>query len=133
MHRRIRNIIGVTAAGRFSLTLVTTDSTPFCSNLLSLINLIWFDYGALIMAEAEVVPDAPHQPRGFDFPKREFEKKSVVKRAFQAKWFDRWSWLHYSEARDVVFCFTCFRAHAEGKLVWSANADGAFIDIGFSN
>ena len=85
------------------------------------------------MAEAEVVPDAPHQPRGFDFPKREFEEKSVVKRAFQAKWFDRWSWLHYSEARDVVFCFTCFRAHAEGKLVWSANANGAFIDIGFSN
>ena len=85
------------------------------------------------MAESEIVPDAAHQPRTFEFPKREFGKTSVTYRAFQAKWFDRWSWLHYDEAKDVVFCFTCLHVHANGKLVWSANADGAFIDRGFCN
>ena len=41
------------------------------------------------------LPTVPHQPKSFDFPKRSFGKKVIVKRSFQASWFDRWSWLHY--------------------------------------
>ena len=41
------------------------------------------------------LPRVPHQPKSFDFPKRSFGKKVIVKRSFQASWFDMWSWLHY--------------------------------------
>ena len=47
-------------------------------------------------------------PASFRFPKREFGNTLVMKRSFQRKWFDRWSWLHYEENLDLVFCFTCF-------------------------
>ena len=84
------------------------------------------------MAESnsEIPLDAPHQPRSFDFPKKKYGQNSV--RSFQAKWFDRWPWLHYSKAKDLAFGFTCLKAHKEGKLVWSVNADAAFITLGFS-
>ena len=68
----------------------------------------------------------PNQPKSFPFPKRKFGKSSVVYRSFQAKWFQRWSWLHYLEANDSVICFTCSRARLEKKLQWSANSDDAF-------
>ena len=48
----------------------------------------------------------PHQPRSFAFPKRSFGKKTMVWRAFQPKWFDSHSWLHYDEAKDVAFSAT---------------------------
>ena len=48
------------------------------------------------------LPSAPHQPKSFDFPKRSFGKKVIVKRSFQASWFDRWSWLHYIENNVMV-------------------------------
>jgi len=44
----------------------------------------------------------PHQPRDFKFPKREFGKKSIVKRSFQAEWFLKWPWLNYCENDDTV-------------------------------
>ena len=39
----------------------------------------------------------PHQPKRFNFHKREFSKKSIVKRSFQAEWFPKLPWLHYRE------------------------------------
>jgi len=47
----------------------------------------------------------PHQPHSFLFSKRMFGKKTGVLRAFQAKWFDSYSWLHYDEANIVAFCY----------------------------
>ena len=37
-----------------------------------------------------IFPEIPHQPRAFHFPKREFGKKSAVRRSFQTAWFDKW-------------------------------------------
>ena len=48
------------------------------------------------------LPSVPHQPKSFDFPKRSFGKKVIVKRSFQASWFDRWSWLHYIALMSAV-------------------------------
>ena len=53
--------------------------------------------------------------------------------AFQAKWFDSYSWLHYDEANDVVFCHLCKQAATEKKLMASKCADEAFTSRGFSN
>ena len=44
-----------------------------------------------------IVPEIPHQPRAFHFPKREFGKKRAVRRSVQTAWFDKWPWLHYHE------------------------------------
>ena len=79
------------------------------------------------------VAEKPHQPLSFKFPKREFGKKSVVKRSFQPQWFARWKWLHYDEERDLAFCFTCVKAYKENKLHSSANLETAYISTGYSN
>ena len=74
----------------------------------------------------------PHQPKRFNFPKREFGKKSIVKQSFQADWFSKWPWLHYHEDNDTVFCRTCVKAFKELKMS-VRNAKDAFISRGFSN
>ena len=48
------------------------------------------------------LPSVLHQPKSFDFPKRSFVKKVIVKRSFQASWIDRWSWLHYIALMSAV-------------------------------
>ena len=57
------------------------------------------------------IGDKVHQPSSVHFPQRMFGKTSMVKRSFQRQWFDRWSWLHYDEDRDLAFCFTCVVAY----------------------
>ena len=64
------------------------------------------------------LPSVPHQPKSFDFPKRSFGKKVIVKRSFQASWFDRWSWLHYIESNDVALCLNCAQAKQQKKLTF---------------
>jgi len=38
------------------------------------------------------------------------------------------TYLHYNEARDLVYCHTCLRAFAE-KRIKAANADAAFVSV----
>ena len=54
-----------------------------------------------------VVAAEPHWSQLFNFPKRTFERKKVVKRSFQPSCFTRWPFLHYDESTDAVFCHTC--------------------------
>ena len=81
------------------------------------------------------VGEAANQPLDFNYPKREFGKTKVVRRAFQAQWFAKWPWLHYDTAQDLAFCHTCVTAVASGKLALSTGnvKDSAFICTGFSN
>ena len=85
------------------------------------------------MAATDVPLVKPHQPRNFKFPQWNFGQKTVVKRSFQASWFNKWTWLHYVEDKDLALCFACYKAKAENKLNWASNADEAFISKGFSN
>lgn len=48
-----------------------------------------------------VVGDKPHRPTSFSFPKKEFEKKQVVERSFQASWFKQHTWPHYNESETL--------------------------------
>jgi len=48
-------------------------------------------------------PENTHQPRSLKFPKRDTGKK---KRAFNPKWFDQFTFLHYREGSDSVICHT---------------------------
>ena len=58
-------------------------------------------------APAIDVPDQPHQPLTFAFPKRSFGKKALVFCSFQPSWFSQWPFLyiHYDEANDVVYMY----------------------------
>ena len=63
-------------------------------------------YGMAVTGNSgRCLPNQPHQPFTFPFPKREFGKKVVCKRSFQVSWFSEWSWLHYVEDKDVVLCY----------------------------
>ena len=75
-----------------------------------------------------IIPDAPHQPLNFAFPKRSFGLKKVVKRSFQPDWFSKWPFIHYDEARDVAYCHTCLMG-IKSKRVKTNNADPAFVSI----
>ena len=84
-------------------------------------------------SKKRLVPDNPHQPQNFKFPKRKFGQTTIVERSFQASWFDLWPWLHYDEQQDAVFCHICLKAKEEKKIVWSHNAEAAFLTKGFTN
>ena len=78
------------------------------------------------------LPAHPHQPRNLKFPSRNFGKKTIVSRSFQAGWFDRYKWLHYDERTDAVFCHTCRSAKEKNRLK-SSRKDASFISRGFTN
>ena len=63
------------------------------------------------------IGDQPRQTSSFSFPKKEFSNNKVTQ-TFQALWFKKWKWLHYSEKNDVAFCFLCVQAYEEGKLLY---------------
>jgi hypothetical protein len=47
----------------------------------------------------------PCQPKGLDFPRRQYGQSS---RPFKQEWYDKYDWLEYSESKDTVYCFYCF-------------------------
>ena len=56
----------------------------------------------------------------------------MVRRACNPSWFDSYSWLHYEESRDVVFCYLCKQASQQNKLKATC-VDAAFISRGYCN
>ena len=84
-------------------------------------------------SHSTAIGDKPHQLKNFRFPQREFGKTSVAKRSFQPQWFERWSWLHYDEDKDLAFCFTCVVAFQNNHLRSVSNLEQMFISTGFSN
>ncbi|XP_035823482.1 zinc finger MYM-type protein 1-like [Zea mays] len=51
------------------------------------------------------VLNGPCQPKGLDFPRRQYGQSS---RPFKEEWYDKYDWLEYSESKDAVYCFYCF-------------------------
>ncbi len=74
------------------------------------------------------LPESPHQPLSFNFPKRKFGRKTILERSFQASWFDRWTWLHYNEAEDCVHCFLCLKA-VKLNHVAAKKDEAAFVSV----
>ena len=86
---------------------------------------------------SSIVPslgNKPNQPTSFSFPKRSFGKKDPVFRSFQSSWFKKWPWLHYDQAKDLAFCFTCIKASKLGnQRVCASRGEETFVSHGFSN
>ena len=68
------------------------------------------------ICEPEAVIEGPYQPRSFNFPSRAFGKAKVTHCSFQSKWFDIYKCLHYNEAQDAAYCYTCKTADEQKKL-----------------
>ena len=73
------------------------------------------------------IPTTPHQPMAFKFPKKMYEREADGTK-FSAFMVTKWTYLHYSEAKDLVYCHTCLRAFAE-KQIKAANAYAAFVSV----
>ena len=69
-----------------------------------------------------------HPPRNFNFPVK--IEKSGKKRICNRDWFDEFSWLHWSDTFERVFCYYCTKASQQQKLT-NKKPDKAFIEIGF--
>ena len=86
----------------------------------------------LKLALADVSEKPTHPPATFQFPKREFGKKTIVHRSCRADWFTTWPWLHYRSTDDVVFCHVCITA-MKHKGMEQSRGDYAFTRVGFKN
>ena len=79
------------------------------------------------------LPDKPNQPTsGFNFSKREYGKKVVVKLSLEVWMVKTWPWLHHSEEKDAVFYHVCLTAVNSKKLTLK-NSQTGFLTKGFSN
>ena len=77
------------------------------------------------------LPEEPHHPKNFLFPKRSFGKSKPVLCCAQPQWFSSWPFLHYDEGRDVVFCHTCVSAIKSSRLKFSKNCATAFVGTNY--
>ena len=84
------------------------------------------------ICEPETVIKGPHQLQSFNFPSRAFGEAKKIHHSFQSKWFDKYKWLHYSEARDAAYCYTCKTADEQKKLR-TKYKESSFISRGFTN
>ena len=114
-------------AGEDTVVSVTTSSGCYSERRI--------DHATDFCESTSAVPShsQSYQPCSFAFQKCSFGKKTIVWRAFQAKWFDSYSWLHYDEANNVAFCYLCKKATAEKKLMASKCSDEVFTSRGFCN
>ena len=74
------------------------------------------------------LPDEPHHPKRFAFPKRSFGKKQLVF-CSATQWFNTWPFLHYDEEQDMMFCHTCVTAYKLGRIKSSKNTATAFVSV----
>ena len=62
------------------------------------------------------------------FPKKTVGKKQ---RSCQSSWFKKFSWLHYDQVKDAVFCILC-KKHYD-KLTAEHNKEDAYVRRGFNS
>ncbi len=85
-------------------------------------------------SETVSLGENPNQPVLPSYPRRKFGLKSPVFRAFQSSWYKRWPWIHYDQANDCVFCFTCLKAKRLGMLkACASKGEEAFLSRGYTN
>jgi len=96
-------------------------------------NVVTSQVEPISFSSPQVCPDKVNQPANFKFPKHHFGKTKLVSHSFQPQWFQKWKWLQYDEARDLVLCHICSTAVRIGKMKNCGNVDLASIDRGFHN
>ena len=75
--------------------------------------------------------DKPYQPSDFKFSRKKFRGSSD--RAFKSDWFKQFSWHHYDQKSDFVFCFICTKQKHNGNLKSTTKKEDTFITKGINN
>ena len=84
--------------------------------------------------ESKNLPDTPHHLVSSHFPSHTFESAKKVDRNFQSSWCHCFSWIHYNNAQDLVFCFICCKDAKEGKLQLNGTEENrCFVNFRFAN
>ena len=83
--------------------------------------------------EIKDLPDTLRHPVGSHFPSCTFGGAKKVNRSFQPSWCHHFSWIHYDNMQDLVFCFSCCKAAKEGKVRLTGTEEKCFVVSGFCN
>ena len=51
----------------------------------------------------------------------------------QPTWFKKWSWLHYDQVNDRMFCHVCVTAVKQGSTSLVGKKKDSFISVGYTN
>ena len=70
-----------------------------------------------------------NQPRNFSYPKKKFGKEEI---RFVPSWYNKWTWLHYDEAEDSVYCIIC-KSTDHCNMLNDFRVENAFIKTRHSN
>ena len=82
---------------------------------------------ASLKGQIPILPEKPHHPKDYSFPKRSFGKLKPLLCSAQSQWFKTSAFLHYDEGQDV-FCHTCVTAVKLDKLKFSNNVANTFVN-----
>ena len=78
------------------------------------------------------VGERPNLPQKILFLAVEFGKEKIVRRSFNKKWFDCWTWIHWDAETERVFCHVCITAIKQLKLQ-PTGTEPSFISKGCQN
>lgn len=113
--------------------LVDGAILAFWSTVLQSVKVFSTDYEQLFFTRDVRHLQSPNQPTNITFPKLS-GKKETFGRSFQSRWFNDFSWLHYHEKEDAVYCFTCLKAIENNALSELAQIQSdAFTKSGYKN
>ena len=87
----------------------------------------------ILRDEIKDLHDTPCHPVGSHFPSRTFGSAKKVNRSFQSSWCHRFSWIHYDNTQDFVFCFSCCKAAKEGKVRLTGSEEKVLLLEDFVN
>jgi len=82
---------------------------------------------AVAMPTAAQAHSFPFQPDPSSIVVQKLKGKTL---RFQAAWFSKYPWLHYSAARKGVLCYLCMQTSQPPS---DTHVEGAFTSIGFNN
>ena len=77
--------------------------------------------------------EKPNQPTSKDVLAGTKRMQGPQARYVQADWFKQHTWLTLCTSRQKLFCFPCSNAVRRNLMVFSKNADPAFVTTGFCN
>jgi len=108
-----------------------------CSNVFSLFFVLFIQQvdETATPAKSSQTVDAqqitePYQPNPKEIPVQKLANKTL---RFQEKWFEEFSWIHYSHTVSGVLCFYCAKAFQHETSTLAKYTDLAFVSAGFRN
>ena len=132
MHRRSKRY-GRSGFGRTTFWPMTTPTITStlcaCSEFINRGHRVTSEsYCRCFVGEMDcVIPSQPHQlPASFTSNDHLGRRHLFFAVFSMLNWFKQWTFLHYDEAKDLVYCYTCLLCFKENRLR-SANADPAFV------